>query len=168
MVIKREPANDVVNGVYVMRIPSRDAYSYALRLLDVFFSKEELGKSLLFKSLKSDKEALDHRKVEQLLQCVEKRYGDKWDIKTLTAKINQKCRDSIVPGIADANSKSPRGKTGPGNKTGPGDKAVPGDKTGQGDNAAEFECEIPKVSEKPGDSTPSHKNKGNKAPKNAN
>ena len=54
-----------------------------------------LGKSLLFKSKKSQKPALDGEKVQQLLGLIDQKYGDKnWDIKTLTAKVNQKCRDS--------------------------------------------------------------------------
>ena len=38
-----------VNGVNVMRIPSRDAYSFGLQLLNILFTKEELAVSLLFK-----------------------------------------------------------------------------------------------------------------------
>ena len=26
--------------------------------------------------------------------CIDKRYGDTWDLKTLTSKANQKCRDT--------------------------------------------------------------------------
>ena len=45
---------DKVNGVLISRIPARDAYAFGLRLLDVLFTKEELGSSLLFKTKKSD------------------------------------------------------------------------------------------------------------------
>ena len=72
-----------------MRIPSRDAYAFALQLMDVLFTKEELASSLIFQSKKSDKPALDPQRVQQLLNFV-----DNWDLKTLTAKANQKCRDS--------------------------------------------------------------------------
>lgn len=81
----------VVEGVHVMRLPSRDAYSFGLQLLDIFFTK---ATSLLFKSKKSDKPELNQEKVQQLLSCIEKRYGRNWDIKTFTTKANQKCRDS--------------------------------------------------------------------------
>ena len=90
----KQESDDPFKGVNLLRIPSRDAYSYALQLMDIFFTKEELGSSLLFKSKKSGTPGLDHDRVEKLLQYVEKRYGDKWELKTLTAKANQKCRDS--------------------------------------------------------------------------
>lgn len=53
--IKSECSNDsdVVNGVHVMRLPSRDAYSFALQLLDILFTREELASSLMFKSPKN-------------------------------------------------------------------------------------------------------------------
>ena len=90
-----DDAADTINGVNVMRLPSRDAYSFALQLMDILFTREELASCLMFKSKKSDKPALDHEKVEKILQYVEQKYGlDKWDIKTMTAKANQKCRDS--------------------------------------------------------------------------
>lgn len=38
---------------HLMQIPSRDAYSFGLQLLDIFFTKDELSSSLLFKSKKS-------------------------------------------------------------------------------------------------------------------
>ncbi len=91
---KHEPDN-CINGINVMRIPSRDAYAFALQLVDVLFPKEELGSSLLFKSKKSSKQGLDSARVQQLLSLLDKRYGaERWDIKTLTSKVNQKCRDS--------------------------------------------------------------------------
>ena len=84
---------DKVNGVLMSRIPARCAYAFGLRLLDVLFTKEELGSSLLFKTKKSEKPGLDSVKVEQLLRLVERRYGSDYDLKILTSKINQKCRD---------------------------------------------------------------------------
>lgn len=55
----KKDSENVVGGVNVMRLPSRDAYSLALQLLDILFTKEELGSSLLFKSKKSNKPGLD-------------------------------------------------------------------------------------------------------------
>ena len=75
-IVKKEDQENVVGGVNVMRLPSRDAYSFALQLLDILFTKEEQGTSLLFKSKKSEKPGLDHERVEKLLALVEKRYGN--------------------------------------------------------------------------------------------
>ena len=80
-----------------MRVNARDAYAFALQILDMLFTKDELAVSLLFKSKKSEKPGLDKDRVEKLLKCLEKRYGnDGWDLKTLVAKVNQKCRDAVV------------------------------------------------------------------------
>ena len=78
----------------MQRISATNVYVFALQLIDLLFSKEEMACSLLFKSKKSSKPGLNKQRVEQLLKLVEKRYGDKWNIKILTAKANQKCRDS--------------------------------------------------------------------------
>ena len=83
------------SGINITRLPSRDAYSYGLQLLDIFFTKEELASSLLFKSKKSSKKGLDPEKVAKLISYIEKRY-DSWDLKVFIAKANQKCRDSAV------------------------------------------------------------------------
>lgn len=88
-----------------MWLPSRDAYSFALQLMDILFTREELASCLLFKS---DKPALDQAKVERY---VEQKYGDKWDIKMLTAKANQKCCDSKLVIEADRNKKKADSKT---------------------------------------------------------
>lgn len=102
-VIKTESEGDVVvNGINIMRLPSRDAYSFALQLMDMLFSKEELSSALLFKSKKSAKPGLDKERVEKLLSYVEKRYGKNWDMKMLTSKANQKCRDSKGSGSAES------------------------------------------------------------------
>jgi len=59
--------------------------------------KRELGNSLMYKSSKSPKPALDEKKVNHLLELVQKRYQPhKYEIKKLISKINQKCRDSNV------------------------------------------------------------------------
>lgn len=91
-------ANDdeyMVNGKNVMRLPATEPYNFGFQLLDMFFTKEELSKSPLYESKKSDKPALDPLKVEKVLSLVNKRYRhkDNWDENTLVKKLNQKCRD---------------------------------------------------------------------------
>ena len=39
----------------MMRVPARDAYAFALQLMDALFTKEEMSRSLLYKSDKSEK-----------------------------------------------------------------------------------------------------------------
>ena len=100
----------------MLHLPAPNPYAFALSALDVLFTKEELSSSLLFKSKKSKKPPLDHRKVQILLskytsycavnrahnhphassfpELMDKKFGDTWDLKTLKAKVNQKCRDS--------------------------------------------------------------------------
>ena len=78
-----------VNGVNVMRIPSRDAYSFGLQLLNILFTKEELAVSLLFKSKKSEKPGLEQRRVENMLRLIEKQFGNDWDLRTLSQKVNR-------------------------------------------------------------------------------
>lgn len=77
-----------------MHIPSRDAYSFGLQLLNILFTKEELAVSLLFKSKKSTKPGLDQGRVEKMLKLIERRFGSDWDLRTLSQKVNQKCHDS--------------------------------------------------------------------------
>ena len=103
--VKQEASEMCINGINVMRIPSRDAYAFALQFIDVLFTKEELALYLLFKSKKSSKPGLDSVRVQQLLSFIDNQYGaDKWDMKTLTAKVNQKCRDSGVTVKKDEDS----------------------------------------------------------------
>ena len=83
-----------VNGVDISRIPARDVYSFGLQLLEVIFTKKELAESLLFKSKKSSKPGLPVEKVQQYLTTVDNRFGGYWDLKKLTSKVNQKCRDT--------------------------------------------------------------------------
>ena len=91
-----------INGRNVMRLPSRDAYSFALQLLDAMFTKDELSKSLLYKSNKSSKPGLDEGKVKQLITLVERRFSkEEWKMKTLISKVNQKCHDSKAIVIKD-------------------------------------------------------------------
>ncbi len=107
--VKKEDEEVVVNDIHVLRLPSRDAYAYALQLMDVYFTKEELAKSLVFKSKKSSKPPLDPKKVEQILKLIVKRFGDKsWDMKTLTLKMNQKCRDSRPAEVHCSNTCEPQ------------------------------------------------------------
>ena len=56
-----------LNGINLLRIPARDAYAYALSLMDALFTKQELSSSLIFYSKKSDKPALDRERVDKLL-----------------------------------------------------------------------------------------------------
>lgn len=93
---REESRNNEIHGINVMTVPSRDAYSFGLLLLDMLFTKDELADSLLFQSPKSMKSALDTQRVQRLIGLVNKRYGDNWTIKLLTAKVNQKCRDTRV------------------------------------------------------------------------
>ena len=56
-----------VHGINLQRIPARDAYAYALSLMDALFTKQELSSSLIFSSKKSDKPGLDRERVDKLL-----------------------------------------------------------------------------------------------------
>ncbi len=85
------------NEKKLQRLAARDPYQFTLQGMDILFTKQEMATSLLFKSKspKSTKPALDHKRVEELLQAVDMKFGvDSYNIKTLTAKANQKCRDS--------------------------------------------------------------------------
>ena len=55
-----------MDGINLLTIPSRDVYAYALALLDIFFDKETLAKSLVFKSYKSNKPELDPVRVRKI------------------------------------------------------------------------------------------------------
>ena len=93
-VLNGDVAEEKIDGINVMTTPSRDAYSFALQLMDMLFTKDELAGSLLFQSSKSGKAALDAKRVQYLIGLVNKRYGDGWNMKMLVAKANQKCRDT--------------------------------------------------------------------------
>ena len=62
--VKKE-AGDTIN--VMMRLQSRDAYSFGLQLMDLLFTKEELSSSLLFISKKSEKPGLNPERVNKLL-----------------------------------------------------------------------------------------------------
>jgi len=49
-----------LNGVNLLQLSAKDAYAYGRSLLDALFSKEELAKSLVYKSKKSNGEATTH------------------------------------------------------------------------------------------------------------
>lgn len=92
--MKELTRDNEINGINVMTVPSRDAYSFGLHLMDMLFTKDELAGSLLFPSGKSNKPSLDSKKVQTMMGLIRKRYGDQWNIKLLTSKANQKCRDT--------------------------------------------------------------------------
>lgn len=56
-----------VNGINILRLSARDVYAFGLQLLDIFFTKEEQSRSLLFSSKKSSKPGLDRERVDRLL-----------------------------------------------------------------------------------------------------
>lgn len=61
-----------VNGINIMTIPADTVYDYGLSLMDIYFTKEELVGSLLFKSkVKScAKPALDAVRVLDVMILV--------------------------------------------------------------------------------------------------
>ncbi|KAL5494050.1 hypothetical protein EMCRGX_G015320 [Ephydatia muelleri] len=76
-------------------IPKRNIYTYGLSLLDVFFSKKELRKSLLFPSMKSPKPSLCPEKVQRIIATIKRQFPtEPIDLAVFTTKANQKCRDS--------------------------------------------------------------------------
>ena len=93
-----QPVNSelIIGGRNVMRLPASGPYNFGFHLLDILFTKEELGKSLLYKTSRCTKSVLDEEKVQKLLYLVEKRYGDRndWNEKKLISNLNQKCRNS--------------------------------------------------------------------------
>ena len=72
-----------------MRLPARDPYAFGLQLMDSLFSKEELLTSLLFSSKKSDREHED-----KMLSLIDRQFGQDWNLRIFTAKVNQKCHDA--------------------------------------------------------------------------
>lgn len=86
---------DIINRVDISTLPAKNAYAYALILLDCFFTKDELRTSLMFKSARSSKDTLYQKRANHLLSLVQKRYQPKeYDMKKLISKINHKCCDS--------------------------------------------------------------------------
>lgn len=97
-----------------MRIRATEPYNFGFQLLDMLFTREELAKSLLYKTKKSDKPALDAAKVERLIFLVNKRYKSKddWDENALVKKLNQKCRDSVQKVKQEKEETNSQEKTG--------------------------------------------------------
>ena len=83
-----------VNGVDISRIPIRDVYSFGLQLLEVSFTRKELTDPSVQVKKKSSKPGLPVEKVQQYLATIDNRFGDDWDLKKLTSKVNQMCRDT--------------------------------------------------------------------------
>lgn len=62
------------NGVNLLCLPAKDPYSYGQALLDRLFTKEELGRSLVFPSDKSPKPGLPQEKVNKLFRELQQHY----------------------------------------------------------------------------------------------
>ena len=56
-----------VNGLNLLKLHAGNVLAYGCILLDVLFTRSELKESLLFAAKKSEKPALDRKKVELLL-----------------------------------------------------------------------------------------------------
>ena len=102
-----------MNGVSVLQIPARDAYAYGRSLLEVIFSKEELSKSVIFKTKKSNKPPLRSEGVQLMFgklvwlryqaesyiliyvlsDCIDRRYKEKYEYSKMLVTLGQKCRD---------------------------------------------------------------------------
>ena len=52
-----------VNGVNLLSLRARDVYAYSLSLMDNLFKKEEMARSLVYKSERSKKPPLDPERV---------------------------------------------------------------------------------------------------------
>lgn len=99
MQCSRDDSEVVINGVNVAQLPASTPYAHGLLLLDILFTKEELGGSLMYqpRTGRSKKNGLDKKRVAQLVSLMQKRYkSTEYDMKVLVSKINQKCRDSNV------------------------------------------------------------------------
>ena len=59
-------------------IPGRNAYSYALSLMDILFSKQEMSQRCFLNSNKRKRPLLHNECVDLLLKIVEAKYGDNW------------------------------------------------------------------------------------------
>ena len=74
-------------------LPTYMPYALALAAISAMFTNEELGSLLPFKSKKSNEPGLDPKRVEIFLEELDHRFPTGWNLKTLKAKIIQKCRD---------------------------------------------------------------------------
>jgi len=99
--MKKENDKLLHNGVNIKGIYGSNLYSFGLNLMDALFDKEEMSKSLLVTSKKSDKPGLDETKVKKLFEMNEEKFKDNeaykkdWNSRTFINKANQKCRDAI-------------------------------------------------------------------------
>lgn len=90
-----------IDGVNLQHLKADDPYSYGLRLMDNMFEREEMYRSLLFKSDKSKKPPLNPEKVNLIFKLIDDRfkydkdYKKNWDDRIFVRKENQKCRDSM-------------------------------------------------------------------------
>ena len=57
------PANHLIKGRNVIKMPTRDGYQFSLDLLAMLFTREELAEGLCFVNNRSIKPPLDHRKA---------------------------------------------------------------------------------------------------------
>ncbi len=62
-----------MNGINLKQIPARDPYAYGRNMLEVLFSKEELAKSVVVKSKKSEKPPLSPKRVQVLFGMFEEK-----------------------------------------------------------------------------------------------
>lgn len=76
-----EPANSefIVNRRNVMRLHATGPYNFGLNCWICFFTKDKIGKSLLYQSSRSTRLVLDEEKVQRIKYLVEKRYHDRTD-----------------------------------------------------------------------------------------
>ena len=63
----------IVKGVDVMPIPTHNAYTFGLQLLDKFFTKDELGSCIAFQGTRSKKTLLNQEKLCQLIELITQR-----------------------------------------------------------------------------------------------
>ena len=105
---KKEDDQILQGGVNIRNIKADTPQAYGLALLDVFFTKQELKRSLLVKSKISNKPALDTTKVNKIFKMIEEKYGHtkeykrNWNPKAFIRAANQKCRDAMKPSKEEA------------------------------------------------------------------
>jgi len=92
--MKKENDKLLHNGVNIKGIYGSNLYSFGLNLMDALFDKEEMSKSLLVTSKKSDKPGLDETKVKKLFEMIEEKFKDNeaykkdWNSRTFINKLN--------------------------------------------------------------------------------
>ena len=63
----------IVKRVDIMLIPTHNAYTFGLQLLDKFFTKDELGSCIAFQGTRSKKTLLNQEKLCQLIELIMQR-----------------------------------------------------------------------------------------------